>query len=159
MRQNTLTPYPPTLKQVILVVKRLRYISAWIYSFDCKEIFIKHLITIVLLCISCSALAIAPALPLMSGKYTFHHRFSEQPQVKSITLIANIKGRHIELINQTNSAVFPLGTIAEGTLIWHKASKQWIIGDNTADAKAEWVGGCSDGPEVIDLINKTYWTC
>ena len=29
----------------------------------------------------------------------------------------------------------------------------------TGDAGADEVGGCSDGPTVIDLVARIYWTC
>ncbi len=43
--------------------------------------------------------------------------------------------------------------------MWHAKSKHWIIGDNAKDKQAEEVGGCSDGPQVIDLKRGIYWTC
>jgi hypothetical protein len=103
--------------------------------------------------------ATEPPLPIASGTYRFEHKFAEQPNTKSIPLLGIVKGRKIELINRTQSKVFPLGSIAQGTLTWHAASKQWIIGLNKSDKLAVHVGGCSDGPEVIDLIKKIYWTC
>jgi hypothetical protein len=63
------------------------------------------------------------------------------------------------LVNESESDVFPRGILEEGTLIWHKKSAQWIIGQVPADADAGEVGGCSDGPAVIDLEKKIYWTC
>ena len=74
-------------------------------------------------------------------------------------LAAQIRGRHIVLINNDRADVFPAGLIAEGTLMWHAASGQWIIGTAPADADATEVGGCSDGPDVIDLQSRVYWTC
>jgi hypothetical protein len=100
-----------------------------------------------------------PALPIASGQYKFEHRFAEQPNMKSIPLLVVIKGRKIALINQTQSKVFPIGNIADGTLMWHATSEQWIIGLSKADRTAAHVGGCSDGPEVVDLRKKIYWTC
>lgn len=79
--------------------------------------------------------------------------------MKSIQLLAVIRGRKIELINRTKSEVFPLGGIADGTLMWHAKSKKWIIGLSKSDKSAVNVGGCSDGPEVVDLRKKIYWTC
>jgi|SRR6478672_3137267 len=97
--------------------------------------------------------------PLPSSQYAFQHKFAEQPELPSIPLVAQINGFHIVLINEANSPVFPKGTIAEGTLMWHAASGQWIIGHNDSDRYAPSVGGCSDGPEVVDLVQKIYWTC
>jgi hypothetical protein len=119
------------------------------------------LLGLVLLVLANSNVCLAkePALPIASGQYKFEHRFAEQPNMKSIPLLAVIKGRKIALINQTRSKVFPYGNIADGTLMWHAASKQWIIGSSKADRTAPYVGGCSDGPDVVDLKRKIYWTC
>lgn len=105
------------------------------------------------------AVAAEPKLPIRSGRYDFQHRFAEDPALVSIPLVAKIRGRHIVLINETESRVFPKGVIAEGTLMWHARSGQWIIGHQPADRDAEDVGGCSDGPEVVDLKGRVYWTC
>ena len=98
-------------------------------------------------------------LPLASGEYRFRHRFYEHPSIPSIDVTAKIVGRRIAILNPSSGPVFPSGTLAEGTLMWHAASKQWIIGRSDADARAEEVGGCSDGPEVVDLERRIYWTC
>lgn len=101
----------------------------------------------------------APALPIRSGLYIFQHRYAEQPTMPSITLLAKINGHHIVLINQSQSDVFPMGVIVDGALAWHAQSKQWIVIQTKSDRSAKDVGGCSEGPDVIDLINKIYWTC
>ena len=77
----------------------------------------------------------------------------------SVALTAIVDGAHIVLTNSAESSALPKGVVAEGTLLWHPASGQWIIGTSPADAAAKEVGGCSDGPEVIDLRNRVYWTC
>jgi hypothetical protein len=100
-----------------------------------------------------------PRLPIQSGQYVFQHRFAEQPTTLSISLVAKIHGHHIQLFNETASQVFPKGVIAEGTLVWHVKTRQWIIAEVDADRRAKDVGGCSDGPEVVDLQQKIYWTC
>lgn len=79
--------------------------------------------------------------------------------MKSVPLTAEIRGRHIVLVNETPSEVFTKGVVAEGTLMWHSRSGLWIIGNSDSDREAKEVGGCSDGPETIDLKNKVYWTC
>ena len=43
--------------------------------------------------------------------------------------------------------------------MWHAASQQWIIGHEASDKSVSDVGGCSNGPETVDLVNKVYWTC
>ena len=106
----------------------------------------------------CNAVS-EPAVPIRSGEYTFQHRFAEHPAMPSIALKATITGKRIALVNPEASDPFPAGVLAEGELMWHTASKQWIIGHNTSDRVVRDVGGCSDGPEVVDLVGKIYWTC
>ncbi|KAF1720916.1 hypothetical protein SAMN06296416_101318 [Pseudoxanthomonas wuyuanensis] len=77
----------------------------------------------------------------------------------SFSLTATIDGTHIVLINPKASGPFPAGIIAEGELMWHAGSRQWIIGHKDTDRTLPDVGGCSDGPEVVDLVGKIYWTC
>ena len=48
--------------------------------------------------------------------------------------------------------------IDSGILIKHKSGK-WIIAQSVNDKYADEIGGCSDGPSVIDLENKKYWLC
>ncbi len=108
---------------------------------------------------SCVAAASAPRLPLQSGTYSFQHKFAEHPDMPSVSLVAKISGGRIKLINNTQSTVFPKGIIASGKLMWHSTSSQWIIGHSKSDQSATEVGGCSDGPEVVDLEHRIYWTC
>jgi len=119
----------------------------------------KRSIALIALLTTLAAKGSALPPPLPPGQYTFQHKFAEQPELPSIPLRAQISGFHIVLINQASSPVFPRGVIAEGTLMWHAASGQWIIGHSNSDRHAQSVGGCSDGPEVVDLVQKIYWTC
>lgn len=119
----------------------------------------KFLIILVALVIAFNAAAKERKLPIASGEYIFRHKFAERPNMQSILLTAKITRRHIVLINETQSDVFPKGIIVDGTLMWHAQSRQWIIGIDRSDRHAKDVGGCSDGPEVIDLKQRIYWTC
>ena len=101
----------------------------------------------------------AKLLPIETGQYKFHHHFAEQPSIPSITVDVRIDGRHIVVTNNDKTDVFPQGVLAEGTLMWHGASEQWIIGNSPGDAELADVGGCSNGPEVVDLKNQVFWTC
>ncbi|MBA4111729.1 MAG: hypothetical protein C0487_19275 [Leptothrix sp. (in: Bacteria)] len=105
------------------------------------------------------AVAGEPRLPLRTGQYQFTHRYAEQPTQVSIKLIATLSGRHITISNPVASPPFPAGVIASGELMWHAQSKQWIIVIEAEDRKAIEVGGCSDGPDVVDLVRRIYWTC
>jgi hypothetical protein len=70
-----------------------------------------------------------------------------------------IAGPHVTVINPGANDGFPEGVIAEGTLAWHAPSRQWIIANDPSDATVAEVGGCSGGPDVIDLGHRVYWTC
>ena len=106
-----------------------------------------------------AACADAPRFPLADGDYTFEHRYAEHPSMKSVPLDVTVRDGRIELVGRGATGAFPEGIHAEGELMWHAASQQWIIGHNKADRDAPEVGGCSDGPEVIDPVGRIYWTC
>lgn len=119
----------------------------------------KWLIAAVALFASGAGVASEPSPPLPSGQYTFEHRFAEHPSIRSIPLTATIEGFQLVLVNPRASDPFPEGVVAKGELMWHAVSGQWIIGHSAADKTAAEVGGCSDGPEVVDLVARIYWTC
>ena len=100
-----------------------------------------------------------PPLPLASGRYTFQHRYAEQPDIPGFPVTATIDGNHIVLVNESPSDAFPAGVIAEGTLMWNAKAGHWVIGHDDADRETDEVGGCSDGPEMVDFDEKIYWTC
>ena len=74
-------------------------------------------------------------------------------------LLVTLKGNEISIVKPNSGGPFPQGEIAKGTLFWHVASEQWIIVTSDEDRMATEVGGCSDGPEVVDLKKRIYWTC
>ena len=120
----------------------------------------KLLVVLIAITATLSAAAVAaPRLPIHSGRYVFQHRFAEQPNMVSVALIAKVTGHHIVLINKSKSDVFPKGVIVDGEIMWHAKSRQWIIIENKSDRYAKDVGGCSGGPDVVDLLHKIYWTC
>lgn len=100
-----------------------------------------------------------PPIPLSSGDYEFTHRFAEQPGIESMRLNVHVDGAHVIVVNPVASPPFPAGVLDEGTLMWHAATGQWIIGHEESDRTLRDVGACSGGPEVIDLQKRIYWTC
>lgn len=76
--------------------------------------------------------------------------------IKLQVIIDNPK---IVVQNTEESKIWPTGVIEDGELFFHKASQQWIIIHSNEDKKALEIGGCTDGPTVVDLVNKIYWTC
>jgi len=71
--------------------------------------------------------------PIQSGSYVFKHKYAEHPGLESISFDVEIDGL--------------------------KVTVTWLIVHNKSDEQAEEVGGCTDGPTVIDLEKKIYWTC
>ena len=116
---------------------------------------------VILMCSALTAYSAEPKqyLPLKSGTYNFKHKFAEQPDASSSPLVVKIKENHIAVYNRGSSAVFPKGLIEKGILMFHQKSKTWIISTSAEDINAEEVGGCSDGPTMVDLMNKIYWSC
>ena len=89
----------------------------------------------------------------------FQHRFAEHPSVPSIRLNATVRGDKITLTNPKAADPFPAGVVETGQLMWHQASGSWVIGHSDNDKGAAEFGGCRDGPHVVDLAAKIYWTC
>ena len=116
-------------------------------------------IALIAFAISSSTTASMPRLPIPSGQYLFAHRSAEHPNIVAIPVIVRIAGHHITVTCQVECDGFPKGLIDEGTLMWNKKSKEWVIGYSDSDRYANEVGGCSEGPTVVDLKNKVYWTC
>lgn len=103
--------------------------------------------------------AATPALPIRSGEYVFRHKDAEFPNQPGVAVKVRITGRHIVVINPVAGGVFPKGMLTEGTLVWHAQTREWIIATQPSDRDASEVGGCSEGPEVVDLMHRIYWTC
>ena len=118
-----------------------------------------HLIALVTMLGAVGTAATESSVPLASGRYVFEHRFAEHPSMPSISVDVVINGSRIVISNPAQSNPFPAGVLAQGQLMQHAGSAQWIIGNDESDRWAEDVGGCSDGPEVVDLAAKIYWTC
>jgi len=119
----------------------------------------KRVVVLISFATSLCAAASTASQPIRSGQYNFLHRFAEQPNIAGTPVTVKIKGHHITVINNTQSDGFPKGIIADGTLMWHATSKQWIIGTGKTDHFAKEVGGCSAVPEIVDLQNMIYWSC
>lgn len=107
----------------------------------------------------CAACASAQPLPLASGEYLFQQRYAEHPDMPGISVKVKIDGDRIVVSSPTAQPPFPAGTLEEGTLERHAKSGEWIIVREPADRQAEEVGGCTDGPTVVDLKDRIYWTC
>lgn len=115
--------------------------------------------TLTLLCLLPLAVGAVERLPLRDGEYAFRHRSAKHQDLPAHPMVARISGTRIVLVNRKGSSVFPIGVVAEGELMWHDASKRWVLGRDPADHTAEVVGGCSVGPEAVDLRRRVYRLC
>ncbi|MBP6430585.1 MAG: hypothetical protein KA319_02375 [Ferruginibacter sp.] len=74
------------------------------------------------------------------------------------TCKAVVKGNRIKLYVVKGCYQKPGMLIEEGILLIHKSGKI-IIGGKKTDRNATEIGGCSDGPRIIDFKKKRYETC
>lgn len=96
------------------------------------------------------------------GKYTYHIAFAEW-QGKSLgeTCTVIVKGDSVTIVhNGKGKLTGKKGDVIDaGIIMKHTKTGKWIIGHNAVDKDAAEIGGCSDGPSVIDFKRKKFWTC
>lgn len=107
----------------------------------------------------CGTVHAEPSLPIKAGEYIFQHRDAEFSDSPGFPVKVTIRGYTITVINPKPYGPIPAGVIDEATLMWHRRTNQWILGYEDADRDAPEVGGCSDGPNVIDFKTRIIWTC
>ncbi|MBL7763841.1 MAG: hypothetical protein JNL23_10490 [Chitinophagaceae bacterium] len=97
-----------------------------------------------------------------NGIYTYSIAFAEWGG-KSLgaTCTVIIKGDSIKIVhNGKGNLTGNKGDIMdEGIIMKHKKTGKWIIGRKKEDINAKEIGGCSEGPSVIDFKNKKWWSC
>jgi hypothetical protein len=98
---------------------------------------------------------------LKNGTYRFIIRDYEYHGQEVGTCRVTIKGNRIKAIYTSHGLTnIQTGDVFdEGLLLWHRKTKQWIIGQTPKDAHAKEVGSCSGGPRVVDLKKKVIWHC
>jgi hypothetical protein len=96
------------------------------------------------------------------GTYTYTVAFEEWGG-KSLgaTCTVIIKGDSINVVhNGSGNLTGNKGDVLEkGIILKHKKTGKWIIGHEPSDVNAQEIGGCGDGPTVIDFETKKYWSC
>ena len=93
------------------------------------------------------------------GIYTYDVAFAEfDGESLCTTCIVVIKGNTIKVMNNGSMSGDFGDTIEEGTIMKHKSGK-WIIASSNEDVGLDEIGGCSDGPRIIDFKNMKFWTC
>lgn len=99
---------------------------------------------------------------LPNGTYIFDVAYAEwQGQSMDEKVKVLIKGNSITIFYEGGGEMISLekgALMTQGKIMKHK-SGEWIIGKKESDKDSDEVGGCTDGPEIIDFKNKTYWIC
>lgn len=95
-----------------------------------------------------------------SGIYTYKVAFAEwQGRSLGATCTVKIKGDSITIINNGSLSGKKGDIIDAGIIMKHKKSGRWIIAHHKNDIYAEDIGGCSNGPTIIDFKRKIFETC
>jgi hypothetical protein len=111
----------------------------------------------IFLVICCNGFSQKPA----NGIFTYKVAFAEwSGKSMGATCSVKIKGDSVWIIhNGKGNLSGDAGEIIDsGVMMKHKSGK-WIIGRSAQDKNAKEIGGCSDGPRVIDFKKKIVWFC
>lgn len=99
---------------------------------------------------------------LPNGKYRFDVAFAEwegKSMGEKVTVIINNNSIKIIYEGDGQLTLTKKGeVIDQGNIMRHKTDV-WIIGKKPSDTQSDEIGGCSDGPAIIDFKNKKYWMC
>ena len=95
------------------------------------------------------------------GVYTYSIAFEEwQGKSLGATCTVIIKGDSVKVVhNGKPNLSGKKGDIIDAGIIMKHKSGKWIIGHNAKDKNVDDIGGCSDGPTVIDFKRKKVWSC
>lgn len=104
-------------------------------------------------------MVVGQQLEIEDGTYTFEIAFDEWDG-KSLgsSCQVTIKGDSITVINDGSLSGIKGKTIEKGILKKHKTGV-WIISTSEEDVNADEIGGCTDGPSVIELKNRKLRMC
>jgi hypothetical protein len=119
----------------------------------------KTLLSALVFLISCSA---AMAQRPKNGTYTYSIAFAEsggRSLGASCTVIINSDRIKVVHNGTTRMSGHKGDILDEGIIMMHTKTGAWIIGHSIKDKDAKEVGGCSEGPSVIDFKRRKFWTC
>jgi len=95
-----------------------------------------------------------------NGTYTYKIAFDEWGgKSMGCTCVVKIIGDSITIINNGSLSGYKGEIIDQGIIIQHIKTGKWIIAHAPKDKNAKDVGGCGDGPHVIDFKHKVFWLC
>jgi hypothetical protein len=92
-----------------------------------------------------------------NGTYIYKLCFAEWGKCMN-TCKVRIKGDSIIVYALEDLSIPKNEIIDAGIILKHKSGK-WIIGKSQKDKNAAEIGGCSEGPLIIDFKKKRVWTC
>lgn len=102
------------------------------------------------------------SLVIDDGTYVFSVAFDEwggKSLGTTCTVIINRDSVRV-LHDGTGNLSGNKGDVLEaGVLMKHKRTGKWIIGHRAEDVNAKEIGGCGEGPTIIDLRRRIFWTC
>lgn len=95
------------------------------------------------------------------GTYTFTLAFEEWGgESLGATCTVIIKQDSIFVIHDgSNDVTGQKGSILDKGLIMKHKSGKWIIAHSEKDRNAEQIGGCGNGPAIINFKKKIYLSC
>jgi hypothetical protein len=118
--------------------------------------------TFLIACLFLCKYEVTQAQKPKNGTYTYTIAFAEwQGKSLGATCTVIIKGDSIKVVHngKANLTGKKGDILDQGIIMKHTKTGKWIIGHNQKDIDAKEIGGCSEGPSVIDFIGKKFWTC
>lgn len=98
----------------------------------------------------------------VDGTYVFDIAFAEWGGIsmgEEVTVV--ISGNRVQVIYEGNGSLTntKAGEIMESGNIMKHHSGVWIITETPSDTTLQEIGGCVDGPSVIDFEGRKFWMC
>ena len=94
-----------------------------------------------------------------NGEYLYSVEFAESGMITKNAVKIIINNSKIKIINNGILSGKKDEIIDEGFIMKHKKSGEWIIAHNEKDTLSKEIGGCSDGPLVINFKKKILFMC
>ena len=100
-----------------------------------------------LLAPACSTHQIEPSVPLPSGTYQFHQLDDEFAESLGFPVALTIQGTHYTVTTPGPlcGGIAAGDVLATGVILWHRSTKEWILGDSKSDRDAPDVDLGSEG--------------
>jgi hypothetical protein len=116
---------------------------------------------LILLTFSIVVSNISVAQKAKNGSYTYTIRWDEfggKDLGNTCTVIVYNDSIKVIHNGKTNLTGNKGDLLYQGIILKHKSGK-WIIGHSRKDRSAKEIGGCAEGPTLIDFKQKIIWLC